>query len=419
MSIPGITSSEGLDLIAVTASEDPDGFWAVAREQRPVFHSKEYGCWVVSRHEDVRTVLSDAATFSSQDAFTSRRKLPQAVLDILGEPRFMAQNPINIDPPAHTPIRRVWGRALMRRQIKELEPVLHVVANDLLDMMRSKGNAGDLMADFASPFPASVILCALLSVPPEEVHRHVAWGHSVVLLLGGDAPVADLEAAAHSHVQHLEYWSNQLEDRRRCPRDDLLTAFVEECKAEPEIDLSPRALAYLPLSLSTAGHVTTAQAIAFGAKLLLEHPDQRDAALEDPLVMAAAVEEILRFEAPAQMLRRTTVTNVEIGGVAIPAGAHVLAVIGSANRDPSAYQADPSTFDVRRANAAQHLTFGRGAHFCLGAPLARYEISVALSTLFARLRNLRVARNGRMQRIHHSFHRGFERFEIEWDSDPV
>lgn len=415
MSIPGITSSEGLDLIAVTSSENPDEFWAVAREQRPVFHSEGYDCWVVSRNEDVRIVLSDAASFSSQNSFTSRRKLPQAVLDILGEPQFMEQNPINIDPPAHTPIRRAWGRALMRRQINQLEPILQAVAADLLDAMRSKGNRGDLMAEFASPYPASVVLCALLSVPPEDVHRHVAWGHSVVLLLGGDAPVADLEAAARSHVQHLEYWSNQLEDRRRSPRDDLLTALVEECEAEPEIDLSPRALAYLPLGLSTAGHVTSAQAIAFGTKLLLEYPDQRDAALADPVVMAAAVEEILRFEAPAQVMRRTTVTSVEIGGVAIPAGADVLVAIGSANKDPSAYQADPSAFDVSRTDAAQHVTFGRGSHFCLGAPLARREVSVALSALFAKLPNLRVARNGVMQRIHHSFHRGFERFEVEWD----
>jgi cytochrome P450 len=414
MTIAG-TSSEGLDLIAVNASENPDEFWALARDQRPVFRSEEYDCWIVSRNEDVRTVLCEPASFSSQSAFTSHLRLPQSVLDILGEPQFMEQNPINIDPPVHTPIRRVWGRALMRRQISELEPVMHVVASNLLDAMQSKGNRGDLMAEFASPYPASVVLCALLSVPPTEIHRHVAWGHSVVLLLGGDAPVEDLEAAARSHVQHLEYWSNQLEERRRRPQDDLLTAFVEECEAEPEIELSPRALAYLPLSLSTAGHVTTAQSIAFGAKLLLEHPDQQAAALEDPVVMAAAVEEILRFEAPAQMLRRTTVADVEVGGVAIPAGARVLVVIGSANKDPRAYKADPSTFDVRRTDAAQHLTFGRGAHFCLGAPLARREVSVALTTLLGGLKNLRAAGDAGIRRNHHSFHRGFERFEIEWD----
>jgi cytochrome P450 len=416
MSIPGRTTSEDLDLVAVTASENPDDFWSVVRQQRPVFHSDKYGCWFVSRNEDVRIVLSDAWSFSSRDAFTSHLTLPQSVLDILGESRFMEQNPINIDPPAHTPIRRVWGRALMRRQIHELEPVLEAVAGNLLAVMGSNGNRGDLMSQFASPYPASVILCALLSVPLDDVQQHVAWGHAAGLLLGGDAPVADLEAAARLHVQHLQYWSDQLQDRRRCPRDDLLTAFVEECEAEPEIDLSPRALAYLPLSLSTAGHLTTAQAIAFGTKLLLEHPNQRAAALADPVVMAAAVEEILRFESPPQLLRRTTVNDVEIGGVAIPAGARVMVALGSANKDPSAYHADPSTFDVWRTDAAQHLTFGRGAHFCLGAALARREVAIALTTLFARLPNLRIARDGDMQRIHHTFHRGFERFELEWDS---
>ena len=308
---------------------------------------------------------------------------PQSVLDILGEPQFMEQNPINIDPPAHTPIRRAWGRALMRRHIKELEPILHGVADSLLDAMQSKGNRGDLMAEFASPFPASVVLCALLGVPREEVHRHVEWGHSVVLLLGGDAPVADLEAAAHSHVQHLEYWSNQLEDRRRSPRDDLLTAFVEECEAEPEIDLSPRALAYLPLGLSTAGHVTTAQSIAFGTKLLLEHPDQRrrgacgsgrdvrscrrDSSIRVTRADAASNDGHQRRDWRCRHSRPVPMS---------------LVVIGSANRDPSAYQGDPSTFDIRRTDAAQHLTFGRGSHLCLGAPLARREVAVALSTLF-------------------------------------
>src|ERR1700752_4558054 len=137
MSIRGTTSSEGLDLIAVNASENPDEFWALAREQRPVFHSDDYDCWFVCRNEDVRTVLSDAASFSSRDAFTSRHKLPQSVLDILGEPQFMEQNPINIAPPAHTPTRRAWGRALMRRHIKELEPILHGIAGSLLDAMQS------------------------------------------------------------------------------------------------------------------------------------------------------------------------------------------------------------------------------------------------------------------------------------------
>jgi cytochrome P450 len=108
-------------------------------------------------------------------------------------------------------------------------------------------------------------------------------------------------------------------------------------------------------------------------------------------------------------------TDVEIGGVAIPAGAHVLVALGSANKDSYAYHADPSTFEVWRTDAAQHLSFGRGVHFCLGAPLARRELSVALTTLFARLPNLRIARDADMQRIHHAFHRGFERLEVEWD----
>lgn len=411
---PNQTLSEDIDLTRVTASDNPDEFWARVRQERPVFHDPEHDIWFVTRSDDVKQVLSDSAIFSSRHAFTSHMELPEPVLAILGEQQFMEQNPINLDPPDHTPIRHVWGRALMRREVSSLTPVLEMVADGLADFMSDDSSGPvDLMADFASPFPATVVLCALLGVNPSDVPDHISWGMAVATLLGSEAPVEELEAAARLHVQHLDYWSEQLELRRHSPRDDLLTAFVEESEAEEGLHLSPRALAYLPLALSAAGHVTTAQSIGFGVQLLLAHPELRARALADPAVMAHAVDEVLRYEAPAQMVRRTTTQEVEIRGVRIPAGARLMAVIGSANRDPDAYTVDPCAFDVDRDKPSAHLTFGRGPHYCLGAALARAELSVAFTTLFSRFPNMRLAPEDPIRRIEHLFHRGFERLKVD------
>jgi cytochrome P450 len=380
-----------------------------------VFYSPEHDCWLVTRNEDARTVLGDPSTFSSASAFTSHLDLPAEVLEILGEGKFMEANPVNLDPPVHTPIRRIWGRALLRRRVEEMDPMIHAVAHGIVDGFAGAGRV-ELMGGFAFPLPASVVLCGLLGVPFEELPDHMRWGRSVAVLLGASAPVETLVDAAHAHVEHRRYWEAQLEERRRSPRDDLLTAFVEECAAEPDIDLDTARLAYLPLGLSAAGQVTTAQAIAFGTLLFVQHPEQRAAALGDPQVMHAAVEEILRFESPVQMLRRTTTRATEIAGVGIPAGAQVMAVTCSGNRDATAFDGDPSTFDIGRDDAAEHMSFGRGAHFCLGAALARHEIAVALEVMFTRLPGLRLDGDGGLERIRHSFHRGFERVDLAWDA---
>lgn len=388
--------------------EDPFPLLELARRNQPVFHAPAFDLWVVTRYEDVLAVLRDHDTFSSSGALrSSPAPYPPEVREILATGWPEMPYIIEIDPPSHDRIRKLVTRAFTPRRIAELEPRVVAIATELVDELAPVGSA-NVIDRFAWPLPLRV-LGELLGIPREDLPRLHGWGTDW-LMLQQPGPVTRLVEHAHGLVAMQRYFVDALELREREPTDDLMGALMS-VRAESDDPLSIEAVAGLPLDLMVAGHVTVTRAIGSALALVFRHPTLRDHLL-DPARAPAAIEEILRLESPAQGLFRRTTRPVELGGVELPEGARVMAHFGSANRDRCVFgRADD--VDPERDALSKHLAFGKGIHFCIGAPLARLELRIGLPLLLERLSGLRPTGDSEREPIF--FARGFRRLEVEWD----
>lgn len=388
--------------------EDPQPLWRMARREQPVFFSAELGVWIVTTYEDILRVLKEPRRFASRESFDPAVPVPPAVQAILdrGWENYLV---VNVDPPDHTPLRRAINRALKRSKVEEATPLIRKVASELVDGFESQGRI-DLATEFARLLPALVV-GDIVGVPREEVPSILKWGHDFEVILAATDPAPELKRAADGLLDYQAYFVRAVEDRRRSPRDDLLTAIVEEFDQDPDLGLSTEQLANIPLAVFTAGHNTTARSVCNGVFLLLHNEESRARIERDGELLPNAVEEILRHEAPFPFVRRDVTEDVELGGAQIPKGSTVMLALASGNHDECKFP-DPARFDIGRAGADKHLTFGNGIHFCPGAPLARRELEIALTTLLDRLPNLRLVG---YERIPTFAHRGFSSLEVAWD----
>lgn len=389
--------------------EDPFPLLELARREQPVFHVPEFDLWVVTRYEDVVTVLRDHATFSSAGALrSSPDAYPPEVEEVLAEGWPGMPYIIELDPPLHDRIRGLVTKAFTPRRIAELEPTVRAIAEELLGEIAPLGHA-DVIDRFAWPLPLRV-LGELLGLPREDLPRLHGWGTDW-LLLQQPGPVEELVDHARGLVEMQRYFVQALETREREPSDDLMGALMA-VRAESDDPLSLEAVAGLPLDLVVAGHVTVTRAIGSALALVARHPPLREHLL-DPALAPSAIEEILRLESPAQGLFRRTTRSVTLDGAELPEGARVMAHFGSANRDGCVFER-PDEVTPGREELNRHLAFGKGIHFCIGAPLARLELRVGLPLLLERLPGLRTA--GEAEREPVFFARGFRRLEVEWDA---
>jgi cytochrome P450 len=315
---------------------------------------------------------------------------------------------IEIDPPLHDRIRGLVTRAFTPRRIAELEPRIQAIATELVEELAPLGRA-DVIEKVAWPLPLRV-LGELLGFPREDLAQLHEWGTDW-LLLQQPGTVEERVGHARGLVALQRHMVAALERREQEPSDDLLGALMA-ARAESEDPLSLEAVAGLPLDLVVAGHVTVTRAIGSALALTFRHPQLR-AHLLDPQLAPLAIEEILRLESPAQGLFRVTTRPAEVGGVELPAGARVMVHFGSANRDECVF-AGAGELDPQREGLARHLAFGKGIHFCIGAPLARLELKSVLPLLLERLPGLRPA--GDFEREPVFFARGFQRLVVEWDA---
>jgi cytochrome P450 len=289
-----------------------------------------------------------------------------------------------------------------------MEPRIHEIVAELLDELAPLG-AADLVERFAWPLPLRV-LGELFGVPREDLEQLHHWGQDW-LLVQQELPVERRVEHARGLVQMQRYFVELVEARIEQPTDDLVGALVSG-KDEIDAPLSVIEIAGLPLDLMVAGHVTVTRAIGSTLNRMFAHPPLREHLL-DPAIAPKAIEEILRLEAPAQGLFRIAARDVEVGGVTLPRGARVMAHFASANRDHCVF-AQPDDYEPQRADIGKHLAFGKGIHFCIGAPLARLELGVALPMLLERLPGLRPgAEPGEREEIF--FARGFRRLPVLWD----
>lgn len=334
--------------------------------------------YLVTRHEDVKAVLSDHERFSNgrPPGFA----LPGA--PVMSEEELAsarAGNLLGLDPPEHQRLRRMLTAEFTIRRMKRLEPHIVEIVDAHLDAMAAAGPPSDLVADFALPIP-SLVICELLGVPYTDRED---FQHRSARQLDLSLPIAErfgLQRQARDYMRQL------VGGARRDPGEDILGMLVRDHGDE----LSDDELVGIAGLLLLAGHETTSNMLGLGVLALLRHPEQLTAVRDDPDAVGPAVEELLRWLSIVQnAIPRFTTTDVEIAGVRIPAGELVFASLPAGNRDPDFIQ-DPDILDIRRG-APGHLAFGHGVHHCLGAPLARMEMRIALPALLRRFPDLALA----------------------------
>jgi len=390
---------------------DPYPLFEAAHRDAPVFYSERFRLWFVTRFADIWTVLRDPATFSSAISTTVATEVSAEVERVLAEGWGEVSTLVTCDPPAHTRFRSLINKAFTPRRVAEREGRIREIAGSLVDGFIAEGRT-DLVRRYAYPLPMTVI-AEILGVPHQDLDRFKRWSDDVVARLSAELPAERQIACARSLVEFQHYFSDRLDERSREPRDDMLTDLLN-ARIEGAAPLTRGEQLSILQQLLVAGNETTTNLIANMVVLLLERPEAWRAVCASPERAAAAVEEALRMESPVQGLFRSTTRDVELGGVRLPAGAHLQLLYAAGNRDAEEFP-NPDRFDLERANASSHLAFGGGAHFCLGASLARLEGRIALQTLTARLPGLRLDAERERARVPHFFLRGFAHLWVRWE----
>ncbi len=380
---------EPYDPMSVAAAEDAEPWLAAARTEAPVFYHEPLDLYVLTRHADILAVLRDTATFSSR--YTNKFKpMDSPVLRAAfpdGHPGLRAMT--LSDPPVHTRIRRLTNKALTPRAVAATQPAMVRRCHDLIDAVAADGEA-DLMARFSSPM--TVLMITDLAGLPEsmDVDLH-HWAQDYFALTLGAPPLsAEREQAiATRSTRMMAFLTDFVDDRRRHPREDLISGLIHARTPEGDEALTNAEVIGVLNSMFVAGVETTAVFVPMFLRLLLRHPQQWAELLADRSLLPDAIEEGLRHEPTARGVRRTAMRDVEVGGVHIPAGKDIFLTYVSANYDEEVFDSG-SDFDIHRARADRHLTFGKGTHFCIGAPLARLQSRVAVETVMDRLPGLRL-----------------------------
>jgi cytochrome P450 len=361
---------------------------AAAQAEEPVFFHPGIGYWVVTRREDVLPVFRDQKRFAASIALSPVHPPPESVLSLLQEGGYAAEaTQVSSDPPKHGRIRRFAGQLLSMKEYVAIEPDIRRLVIEACEALPARGRV-DMVADFAYELPARVIFL-LLGIPDADVPKIKRWADDRLLFTFGELDEPAQIRAAERLLDYWHYCVAMVEDRKKNPRDDYASRLLE-MRGGDDSKLTENEIASLVFGLLLAGHETTSNMTANAVLALLSHREQWEAIRADASLIPGAVEECLRFASSVVCWRRRALEAVEIGGVAIPEGANVLLALGAANRDPAHFE-DPARFDIRRENARDHLSFGHGAHVCLGAPLARIELRIILEELTRRWPGMRLA----------------------------
>ena len=353
--------------------------YRVLREHGPVHNvipaNGDGPVWYVVGYEEARQALTDIRLTRDVTKLPSTGR-PIEPLAAIG----LHPSMLTVDPPEHTRLRRLVSAAFTPRRVEQLRPRVHQIASELLARLLGREEA-DLIDDFALPLPITVI-CELLGVPVPDQSTFRGWIRDLFASGGDRATVKAANRALSAYLAEL------LEAKRAQPDDALISALV--AARDDQRQLTDAQLLSTVTLLLVAGHETTVNLIAAGTVALLRHPEQLTALRSDRAAIERVVEELLRFDPPVETAgARWALEELTLGGMTIPAGGTVHAVLGAANHDPR-HVGDPDRFDVRR-QAGAHLAFGHGVHYCLGAPLARLEAQIALPALFDRFPRLRLA----------------------------
>ena len=376
----------------------PHDYYAEMQQEAPVFEAAMPGAelYLITRYDDVVEVVRDTDTFSSQFDTSGHMssELAKRMADLYrsegGYPPVRTM--LTADPPAHTRFRRLISKAFTPKVIADLEPTIRDITTGLIDGMlaaTADGSSLDFVEAFAVPLPVTVIAKAL-NVPDDRLADFKRWSDASIAGIGTDISIEERLDAEREVIEYQKYFAHELECRRTSPQDDLLTNLLNARinRDEDGIDdvdpLTTAEMLSIIQQLLVAGNETTTKMLTEMMRLLGEHPGEWQALREDPGRARSIVDETLRWSTPVQGMFRVVRRDTTVAGVDIPAGARVVVMYAAANRDSGVFD-EPQSFRPERDGATDHLAFGRGIHYCVGAALARLEGTVALEELARRL----------------------------------
>ncbi len=403
----------------------PHAYYAKMQQEAPVFAAATPGAelYLITRYDDVVDVVRDTDTFSSQFDTSSHMssELAKRMADLYrsegGYPPVRTM--LTADPPAHTRFRRLISKAFTPKVISDLEPTIRDITTGLVDEMlaaTADGSSLDFVEAFAVPLPVTVIAKAL-NVPDDRLADFKRWSDASIAGIGTDISIEERLDAEREVIEFQKYFAQELESRQTSPQDDLLTDLLNariDRDTDGIDDVDPLTMAEM-LSiiqqLLVAGNETTTKMLTEMMRLLGEHPGEWQHLREDPERARSIVEETLRISTPVQGMFRVVRRDTTVAGVDIPAGARVVLMYSAANRDSGVFD-EPQSFCPERDGATDHLAFGRGIHYCVGAALARLEGKVALEELARRLSSFELDAANTFE-YHPSFMlRGLKRLDV-------
>ena len=352
------------------------------RERGPIHRDTDWNLWLVTRYEDVRAVQRDRRLGRVKQGHALPSDLrPIRELGLKGwGPYYEVERHslLMLEPPEHTRIRSLVNRAFTPRRVRELTTPVTSIADALLDDLRDRPSF-DLLGDYAQPYSVRVI-ATLLGAPVDDADLLLDWSHAIVKMYELHTTLRQAQAAIDASREFSEWIARLISSRRADPHDDLMTAL---CFAETELGkLSDAEIISTVILLLNAGHEATVNTMGNGIVAAMNNGDAWQRLVAREVAPAVAIEEMMRFDPPLQLFERYVLEEgVEIAGTPIPPGDEVAMLFGSANRDPRRFEA-PDRFRIDRGDP-DHVTFGAGAHFCLGAPLARLELDIAVDRLTA------------------------------------
>lgn len=369
------------------------------RDTQPVWLDESSGCWHVFRHADVNTVITDHHLFSSERRQGGFARPHNAALDTTsahdGHKPQEGRSLITMDPPQHRQYRNLVSPSFTPRALSRLSGRIVAITQELLDQICSTGYI-DVVADIAYPLP-TIVIAEMLGVPISDRPLFKRWADELLSSQLSDAEFSkpEQEQRNNPEIQRLtrifeemsDYFKAILEDRRRQPRDDMMSELLA-AEVDGEHLSMEDTIGFCTLLL-LAGHITTTNLLSQAIRCFDEYPDTLVQIREQPALMSGAIEEVLRYASPVWRLLRTTTTDVMMEDVTIPANSRVFAWLASANRDERQFS-DPERFDIMR-NPNRHIAFGHGIHFCIGAPLSRLETSIALPMIINQLPDMHVS----------------------------
>jgi cytochrome P450 len=374
---------------SLVAAQDPEPWLSLARQQQPVFWSDEIGAYCFTRYEDIVTVINDTSTFSSKNMLKFR-PIPEPLTQFFPDGHPGSHSMSFMDQPEHGRIRRLANQAFTPRRVADLEPLITEFADRLIDKFADRGHA-ELLAEFTTQLPM-LIMRHIAGAPDDTELDFNAWGPDYFALTESAPPLTAerIKAIGEKSGRLVQWFHQYVAYRAEHPSDDLISALISAQTPEGDAALRHNEVVAVLSAMLSAGIETTAHFIPQALRQILSDPELYDALLADQTLIPTLVEEALRVSTPSRGMRRTAKRDVTVAGVEIPAGTDVFLYLYSANRDDTVFS-HPGEFDVQRSAGERHLSFGRGAHFCLGAPLARLESRVAIERLLARLPQLRLA----------------------------